>query len=227
MSTVTFANSLRSHTNLFWHESRTNRNHRFRRTPRLDLLGYPVNDFNPLQPRWINHVRISENPWLADYKRKDHVVLSPSSMICAVLEASRQLSDPQRDLGGFELRDVHFGECPVIPAADNGIGVFLQIGRHGSRSELTKSPWQEFILYSEQNDDKNVEHCSGLFQIHYRINSYENGVEDLAEAQAIADEYVGYRAMCKRAVTPEDFYGGWKSRNMHWGKTFPWLVVRR
>lgn len=207
-----------SHTKKFWHESRTNRNHRLRRTPRLDLLGYPVNDFNPLEPRWVNHIRVSENPWLADYKRKDDVVLSPASMLCAVLEAGRQLAESNRHLKGFDLRDVLFGDPPVVPAEHSGIGMFLQIRRHRNGIKVKDSAWQEFTMYSEKNDNENIEHCSGLFQIQYQLDDPGADTEGIAEVQAMANEYARYQAKCKRSVKPADFYEGWKSRNMRWGR---------
>ena len=166
----------------------------------------------------MNHVRISENPWLADYKKKDDVVFSPASMLCTVLEAGRQLARSDRILQGFELRDIVLNALPVISAGESGIGMFLQIRRHGNRAETTESPWQEFSVYSEQTDDVNVEHCSGLFQIQYQAEDKETNAEDLAEIKIAATNYQTYQAECKRSVNPEDFYEGWKTRDMRWGK---------
>ena len=167
----------------------------------------------------MNHVRISENPWLADYKRKDSVIFSPASMLCTVLESGRQLARSDRNLKGFELRDVVLGESPEIPTAESGIGMFLQIRQHGIRAEAMESPWQEFKVYSEQIDDVNIEHCSGLLQIQYHADDDKADIEGLAETHIAANEYAYYQAECKRSVNPEDFYEGWKSHDIRWGKT--------
>ena len=59
-----------NHSRAFWHESRMSMHGtRLRRFPRLDLLGCPVSDWNPLEAKWRNYIRASENPWI-----KDHIV---------------------------------------------------------------------------------------------------------------------------------------------------------
>ena len=47
----------------YWHEGRISTDYRFRKQPRHDLLGAPTVDHNPLEPRWRNFLRVSENPW--------------------------------------------------------------------------------------------------------------------------------------------------------------------
>ena len=59
-----------NHSRAFWNESRISKQGtRLRRFPRHDLLGCPVSDWNPLEAKWRNYIRASENPWI-----KDHVV---------------------------------------------------------------------------------------------------------------------------------------------------------
>jgi len=52
----------------YWHESTLSRNLRFRKQPRLDLLGAPVLDYNPMEPKWRQFIRKSENPWVQDHR---------------------------------------------------------------------------------------------------------------------------------------------------------------
>jgi acyl transferase domain-containing protein len=47
---------------------RLGKSFRFREHAKLDLLGKPVVDWNPLQPRWRNFLKISELPWVKDHK---------------------------------------------------------------------------------------------------------------------------------------------------------------
>lgn len=47
---------------------RLGKSFRFRRHAKLDLLGKPVADWNPLQPRWRNFLKLSELPWVKDHK---------------------------------------------------------------------------------------------------------------------------------------------------------------
>lgn len=57
-----------NHTREYWSESRLSRDNRFRRFGRLDLVGTPSQDWNPLQAQWRNIICISELPWINDHK---------------------------------------------------------------------------------------------------------------------------------------------------------------
>ena len=57
-----------SRTSRYWYESHLSSGYRFRKHPRLDLLGAPTPDYNPLEPKWRNFIRKSENPWILDHK---------------------------------------------------------------------------------------------------------------------------------------------------------------
>ena len=50
----------------YWSETRLSMAHRFRRHPRQDLLGSPVEPSN--EPTWRHFLRVSENPWLEDHQ---------------------------------------------------------------------------------------------------------------------------------------------------------------
>ena len=58
-----------NHTNEYWLESEQSRNLRFRKHPRHELLGVTVSDWNELEPKWRNFLKLSDNPWI-----KDHIV---------------------------------------------------------------------------------------------------------------------------------------------------------
>jgi acyl transferase domain-containing protein len=57
-----------NHSKRYWHESRLSKANRFRKHPRLDLLGSPVADWNPREARWRNVIQASEMPWVEDHK---------------------------------------------------------------------------------------------------------------------------------------------------------------
>ena len=56
------------HSQSYWYESRISKSLRLRKHPRLDLLGTPVPDWNPLEARWRKIISITETPWLGDHK---------------------------------------------------------------------------------------------------------------------------------------------------------------
>jgi acyl transferase domain-containing protein len=57
------------HSRSYWHEGRLSKEgYRLRKHPRLDLLGAPAADWNPLEARWRKFIRVSETPWVEDHK---------------------------------------------------------------------------------------------------------------------------------------------------------------
>jgi acyl transferase domain-containing protein len=55
------------HSRSYWQEGRMSKGRRFRKYPRLDLLGAPVDDWNPLEAKWRNVLRLSESSWIGDH----------------------------------------------------------------------------------------------------------------------------------------------------------------
>jgi acyl transferase domain-containing protein len=53
---------------VFWDEPRISRNIRLMSPSYNEFLGTPVPDWNPLEPRWRNVLRVSSIPWLQDHK---------------------------------------------------------------------------------------------------------------------------------------------------------------
>lgn len=64
------------HSREYWQESRLSSNFRFREHPRHELLGTTVLDWNGLEGKWRNFMKISESPWI-----KDHTVCALLSII--------------------------------------------------------------------------------------------------------------------------------------------------
>ena len=57
-----------NHAGKYWLESRISKNYRLRKVPHHQLLGTPVPDWNPLEPKWRHTIRSSEIPWIRDHK---------------------------------------------------------------------------------------------------------------------------------------------------------------
>lgn len=57
----------------YWSEPRLSTAHRFRKHPRQDLLGSPVEGSS--EPAWRHFLRMSENPWMEDHQVQDRASL--------------------------------------------------------------------------------------------------------------------------------------------------------
>jgi len=55
-------------THSYWEESRISRNIRIQSQPYNEFLGLPVSDWNPLEPRWRNTLKVGSMPWMEDHK---------------------------------------------------------------------------------------------------------------------------------------------------------------
>jgi acyl transferase domain-containing protein len=207
-----------NHTKKYWHESARAINCRFRKTPRLDLLGSPVQDFNPLEPRWRNITRLAEIPWLSDYKTQGSILLSAASMLCAVIEAAQQVAKTTEMIQGFEFRDILIHRALAIPSGEGGISTALQVKPRKAGTRAKESFWYEFAFYSEPKDQRVIEHCSGLLQIQYKTIEKEVDAEAIAESNIMKMEHAKYQLICKKCVNPRQFYETWRSNGLQWGK---------
>ena len=64
------------HSHKYWDESRISRRYRLHDQKKLDLLGRPVPDWNPLEAKWRNVIRTSEMSWVADHMVSE-ILVSP------------------------------------------------------------------------------------------------------------------------------------------------------
>lgn len=157
------------HSNKYWAESRVSKNFRFRPHPPHDLLGVPVPDWNPMEPRWRNMLRIERLPFIEDHKINDSIVYPAAAMIAAALEGARQLVDG-REIRAYEVREAAFINALVFPNISTEIEVelrFRQVVQKDS-AQVDKSTY-EFRLYSYQNETW-THHCQGIVCALYRTD---------------------------------------------------------
>lgn len=128
-----------NHNNRYWHESIISHNRRFNAHPRLDLLGKPAENFKPLEPSWLNVLHIFENPWTQDHVVQDSVLFPAAGMLVMAIEAAKQLSDKDKKVEGYELRDIAIVHALVLQNSDAGVETILQIRPHriGIRSNTS------------------------------------------------------------------------------------------
>ena len=210
-----YSTNQHSHSRAYWHEDVQSRRHRFRAMPRLDLLGAPVPDWNPNEPRFKNVVRVEDTPWLSDHKIQDVVVYPASSMLCAVLEAARQLTPSPLEDVGFELSEVRFLRALIVPLNKSGITTNLNLKSRSSCSNGTGAFCYDFSLFSESEDDDTVQHCTGTIGV-------QNPPQRRKEQQLFRGIPASATAVFKdkdgKEIKPERFYEDWAALGMQWGK---------
>ncbi|KAH8696648.1 hypothetical protein BGW36DRAFT_428643 [Talaromyces proteolyticus] len=217
-----------NHSTSYWHETRQSRNHRCPLFPRHDLIGSLIETYNPLEPVWKNHLRVSELPWLQDHRIHGDVVFPAAGMICAVVEASRQfvvLENSSRDVSGFELRELSISQPLLIPNNDMGAETYLHLKPKKLGMGSGVGPWLEFSFYSCQENDVFVEHASGLVQIQHlkKTAEVDGGKELEEETKAYQERWRSTSETCKQKITNRSHYEFCESQGLSFGKTFQGL----
>lgn len=73
-----------NHSNTYWHESWKSKAYKNRPFPRTDLLGALERTCSPMEPRWANHIRLSEIPWVRDHVIQANIVYPAAGYIVMV-----------------------------------------------------------------------------------------------------------------------------------------------
>ena len=205
-----------NHNNRYWFSSAQENSHLFATAPRLDWLGAPVEDFNPLAPSWKNRLRVSELPWLAHHSISGNIIFPGAGMMCCALEAARQMVDPSRVVDTFEFRDITMGRALLVPDSDRGVEIFTSLNPRKTGMKSRDAPWYEYTPFSLQEDGGHNEHSSGLVKIEYRPEKdlTQEDAETTAEVEGYKQDYQEALKECTASMNPADMYAELISRGM-------------
>ncbi|KAJ5084893.1 hypothetical protein NUU61_009472 [Penicillium alfredii] len=149
-----------NHTRSYWAEPRLSKMYRNRGYARTDLLGASDNISCPFEPRWRNHIRVSEVPWLAEHRIQSNIVFPAAGYIAMAIEALRQLTQGEGNVSAFVLRDVMIKSALVINELS---AVETMVSLRDSKEVSMKGLGQmyQFHIYSVTEDNRWTEHCTG------------------------------------------------------------------
>ncbi|KAF2129725.1 ketoacyl-synt-domain-containing protein [Dothidotthia symphoricarpi CBS 119687] len=181
-----------NHGKRFWHESYLMRSNRSPAAPRTDLLGVPEDMQNKAEPRWRNHLRITENPWVEDHKITGTVLYPAAGMLVMALEGAFQtVTEPatRAKVSGFRFRDVSFDRGLVVTTGDDAaVETRLSLLPHPTATGQFK-----FTVYSTTNGTSWTKHCYGSIALEYTIDT--SHVED---AVALGAEWERHTILYKK-----------------------------
>ena len=101
----------------------------------------------PFEPRWRNHLRLVESPWLEDRKVQDTVLFPAAGYLAMAMEAVYQPVKLAGELAGYELKDsnqryeVGKFQCHVVRPINGKPGCFERFGYMESQSN--EFAWEE------------------------------------------------------------------------------------
>jgi acyl transferase domain-containing protein/NADPH:quinone reductase-like Zn-dependent oxidoreductase/SAM-dependent methyltransferase len=214
-----------NHGTVHWAESRYSKGYRFRQFPRHDLVGHPVSDFNLLEPRWRNFIRVSENPWVREHQVTNSILYPAAGMIVMAVEAMRQMAKMKPTklrVSGYELRDINIGKALVIPETNDGVETMLTMRPLNTSSKESSDLWQEFRVFSHGSSEDWTEHCRG--RIAYRMESaptiIDAGREKLAHDEELRLGHAQAQEVCTSRVNVHDMYEALDAIQLSYGETF-------
>ncbi|EXK33530.1 hypothetical protein FOMG_10801 [Fusarium oxysporum f. sp. melonis 26406] len=210
-----------NHSQRYWHESRISKNYRLRDQPRKDLIGAPVSDWNPTEPRWRGFIRLSELPWIKDHKVEGKILYPAAGMITMAVEAMRQLADADQ-VTEFELRDIQIGKAIMISEEDGDLETMFTARPWGTSAVESSNHWWEFRLFTVSENEGWSEHCRGCIAA---VKGYSSGdlggaKETKLRAEASHNLVAQHEEACDDAVNTRRMYDDLEHVGLYYGPSF-------
>nr|ALQ32864.1 putative polyketide synthase [Fusarium gaditjirri] len=213
-----------NHERRYWSESRLSLDYRFRRFPRTDILGAPFHDWNPIEPRWRNFIRVSEQPWVKSHVVQGAVVYPAGGFCCMALEAAFQINDIQKrdPIAGYKIRDVSISRALVVPQTDEGVEVVFSMRPSPTSSVGSSNTWSEFRIFSHTPAGGWMEHCRGLVSVFHESQARVMHTETMKKHEL--SRFLFTRGLCDRPVESQDLYQSLHAAGLSYGPEFQGMV---
>ena len=199
------------HSTPYWHEGRLSTQYRERQFSRHSLLGVPSPDDNPLEPKWRNHIKIAEMPWVKGHAVQGRVVYPASGYICMALEAVRQRAHSRGETDKnvlYVLRDINITRALLVPDDAQGVETIFSLRPYPQTARGSSAIWNEFRVFSVSGNNDWGEHCRGLISVQTHVSSDE--VEGNRENEALEIEarerFATARRCCDTNLGPSKLY---------------------
>lgn len=211
-----------NHSRRYWFESRSVRWTHDHGKPRTDLLGVPASTTSSITPTWRNWISPSETPWLMHHRVHKLIMMPGSVYLSMVLEACREIADPNKTVEGYELRDVFWHRPIVFDSQEARVETILQLSQHHHGTKAMWSTWTRFSISVLEGTREAVEHCTGLAQIKYttRPGEVDKGIEATKEWDAYKRKYEGIKAKPSISLSVKSTYEKLKIIGLDFGPTF-------
>lgn len=211
-----------NHSQTYWHESRISKNFRFREFPPHELLGTSSSDWNQLEAKWTNTIKLAENPWIKDHKFNGSELYPAAGMIVMAIEAARQVatSNAAKPIQGYRFQDVTFVKAIVLSMTDEGVETQFFL-RPRKVDGPASAVWNDFRLYMLSNNEW-VENCRGTIITEYDETEAEvgSGREAQESKKRYKDTYNKATKECVSKVDSKQMYENLETFGFGFGQTF-------
>lgn len=214
-----------NHNKRYWAESRLSLDYRFREEPRNDFLGAQTMDWNPIEPRWRNFIRIAEQPWVKAHRVQESIVYPAAGYIVMAVEAARRIVPytERKHVVGFNIRELTISRALVIPQTDTGVEVMFHMRPFNSSSKSLSDTWMDFRVFSWAAPSSGWnEHCRGLISVVYQRSPNEvDAGKERQEAQKTYAHRLGDAVQsCTQPMQSQQIYQELGKAGLNYGPCF-------
>lgn len=205
------------HSKTFWHESRVSVGYRNRQFLPHELLGTPIHDNNPQEPRWRCYLNLKDVPWLNGHVIQGQTIFPATGYIAMALQSARQdtaMRNPEAKIDQFVLRNVSISQALVMDSGKTDLEISLSLRPQAVSARKSSKLWQEFRIFTTSTDNVWTEHCRGLLQV-----VLKSGVASDDEDGGLARTRVTLPPYAQH-IQPKKFYHRASDMGLGWGTPF-------
>lgn len=216
-----------NHTKSYWSESAISRNARRRNGAALhELLGVPVPDWNPLEPRWRKFFDLNETPWIGHHQVNGRIIFPAAGMVVMAIEGAAQVAsrEPGKHVTAYQIRDATF-VAPISIGRNERAEAQLHMRLNPAQSDQNQTSF-DFSVYSADGNDGWFRNCSGTVQVLFeKVDEGVSGRQARAAARQRESLYYQQKyAECTknstRPVPKRKMYDQFISNGLQYGEAF-------
>lgn len=216
-----------NHSKQYWFESHLGKALRFRKNGREDLVGAPVVESTPQDPRWRGFLRLEENPWLADHQVQKAIIYPAAGLLTMALEAARQCSDASLVVDVYQITNFTITKPVIIPAGPHGLEHTLSTRclKLPSPDATHCSAIYSFSIMTKTEHGLWQENADGLFTIFYAGKATSEVEDATSHGEDHQITYEQLRSECTQVVNPRQLYERLDGIGMNYGPLFQNIVA--
>lgn len=216
-----------NHTKTYWFESHLGTALRFRKHGREDLIGAPLAESTPQEPRWRGFFRIGENPWLLDHQVQKTTIYPAAGLLTMALEAARQCSDTTLVVDAYQIADFNIVKPIIIPTGEHGL-------EHALNAKIIKLPLPDathcsavysFSMVTRTEHGQWQENADGQFTIFYRGKTTDAVEQTSSPGNDHQRVYKQLRNECTQVINPRTMYERLDGIGLNYGPLFQNIVA--
>lgn len=214
-----------NHEKSYWFESHLGTALRFRKHGREDLIGAPLAESTPQEPRWRGFFRLGENPWLLDHQVQKTTIYPAAGILTMALEAARQCSDVTRAVDAYQISDFNIIKPVIIPSGEHGLehALSTKIIKVPSPDDSQSSAVYSFSMVTRTEHGQWQENADGQVTIFYRAKA-ASAKQDLSVSEYHQRVYKQLRAKCTEGINPRTMYERLDGIGLNYGPLFQNIV---